>query len=203
MATYIESALGDFIKSILTKGIRTLKSPRFLPYSSFLLLIVGITTITAFVDQITRAEITTSFKDNLLFIELAASISFVLVGILLGRANITLQMSALLISVVGFTLIFRSDIIDNPTSTTFDIAAVFYVLWIAIVAFSTFSVIRELFANDTFGTILFLGKPEDDGKVMFSSFAWVLVIVNLGLGYFVLQNTGGSEAIQLSGIVII
>lgn len=202
MATYIESALGDFIKSILTKGIRTLKSPRFFPYTSFLLLIVGITTVTAFLDQLT-GEVPQSTKDNLLFLELAAAISFVWIGILLGRINIKFQISILIISTAGLFLFFKSDTLDDATKFTFDIAAIFYILWIGIVAFSTFSVVRDLIANETFGTILFLGKPEDDGKVMFSSLAWVLVFINIGLGYFVLQTEGISDGVYLSGVIII
>ncbi|MCE7736634.1 MAG: hypothetical protein GPJ54_17255 [Candidatus Heimdallarchaeota archaeon] len=201
MATYIESALGDFIKSILTRGIRTLKSPRFFPYSAFLLLIVLITTLTAFLDRV--SDVSDSIKDNLLFLELAAAISFVWVGIFLGRLNIKLQIVILMSSVIALILVFKSDIIADPTKFTFNIAAIFYILWIGIVAFSTFAVMRDLFANDTFGTILFLGKPEDDGNVMFSSFAWILVFVNIGLGYFVVQNYAESDAIYLSGIIII
>ncbi|OLS26218.1 MAG: hypothetical protein HeimC2_15880 [Candidatus Heimdallarchaeota archaeon LC_2] len=202
MATYIESALGDFIKSIMTRGIRTLKSPRFFPYSAFLFLIVGITTLTAFLDQITD-EVSDSLKDNLLFLELAAAISFVWIGIFLGRANIKFQIIAILGSTTGLTFFLKSEILDDPTKVTFNVAAVFYILWIGIVAFSTFSVIRDLIANETFGTILFLGKPEDDGKVMFSTLAWVLVFVNIGLGYFVLQTSGISDGIYLSGLIII
>ncbi len=203
MATYIESALGDFVKSILTRGIRTLKSPRFFPYSAFLLLIVIITTATAFMEQITGNGPSERFRDQLLFIELAASISFVFVGIFLGRINIKLQMLLLVGLISGLTFVFNSDILEDSTSTTMKIASIFYILWIAIVAFSTFALLRDLFANETFGTVLFLGKPEDDGKVMFSFLGWLLVFLNLGLGIFVIQKSDVSDAVHLSGVVII
>ncbi|MHA2404613.1 MAG: hypothetical protein ACXADH_16555, partial [Candidatus Kariarchaeaceae archaeon] len=107
MSTYIESALADFIKSILTRGIRTLKSPRFFPYTAFLLLIVIIGTLTAFYEDLSGKTLGDDYKDRLLYIEISVSIAFIAVGILLGRASTTLQMGAIMATVVGLASIFE------------------------------------------------------------------------------------------------
>ncbi|MDH5644493.1 MAG: hypothetical protein OEZ01_00710, partial [Candidatus Heimdallarchaeota archaeon] len=78
--TYIESALGDFIKNILTRGIRTLKSPRYAPYSIFLLIIVIISTVSIFLQPYFNI-ITDDTIDLMLFLEISVATSFVLVGL--------------------------------------------------------------------------------------------------------------------------
>lgn len=200
MPSYIESALYDFVKTILTRGIRTLKSPRFFPYSAFLLLIVTITTVTTFLDQVGQT-ISPNTRDIMLFVELSVSISFIVVGLFLGRLKTSIQMILLIGGSIALSFLFYNNIIPSADKVAINIAALLYIFWLGIVAFSTFALFRDLFANETVGTVLFLGKPEDDGKVMFSVFAWLFVIINFALGY-VIYSKATTSGVELSGLGI-
>ncbi|MHA2091132.1 MAG: hypothetical protein ACW98K_09760 [Candidatus Kariarchaeaceae archaeon] len=203
MSTYIESALADFIKSILTRGIRTLKSPRFFPYTAFLLLIVIIGTLTAFYEDLSGKTLGDDYKDRLLYIEISVSIAFIAVGILLGRASTTLQMGAIMATVVGLASIFEfGSVFDDPVDFGTKYAGIMYIFWIAIATFSTFALIRDLFASETFGTILFLGKPLDDGEVMFKWICFLLAIINFSLGYLVYTKSGISDSEEFTALII-
>ena len=201
--TYIESALGDFIKTILTRGIKTLKSPRFLPYTIFMLVFVISSTLLVFYEPVTGEPVSNSTNDLLLFAELSAALTFIIVGIFLSRRQIAVQVTVLIGLTGGIAALFLLDSVPIGEREASNIAAILYVLWIAIFTFSTFSLFKDLFAEGTSGTILFLGKPEDDGKVMFSFIAWILVVVNIGVGYFIYTTRPDSTALQVTAIIII
>ncbi len=201
--TYIESALGDFIKTILTRGIRTLKSKEYAPYSIFLLVMVFASTITTFIARFTEIKVSDVFVDYLLYIELSVAFGFIIVGILLGRVRHIFQIGSIIaIAIIG-TLLLQSDNISNTTEISLYLVATLYIIWIAIATFSTFALFRDLFASDVFGTILFLGKPEDDGKVMFSELGWMLVIVNIALGYVIFDKALPDTPLYYTAISIL
>lgn len=201
--TYIESALGDFLKSILTRGIRTLKSREYAPYSIFLLIVVFASTLTTFIVKFTEFTISDIFVDYLLYIELSVAFGFIIVGIGLGRGRHIFQIGSILaITIVG-TFLLSSDIIPNTTEISLYLVAMLYIIWIAIATFSTFSLFRDLFASDVFGTILFLGKPEDDGKVMFAQLGWLLVFLNISLGYVIFEKSTPGTPLYYTAISIL
>lgn len=205
--TYIENALYDFVKTILTRGIRTLKDPKYLPYTIFLILIVGASTIAAFIGDVSPISITLDQRDLLLYVELSAAIGFTIVGLFLGKFRTFFQMTALLSITGGLTIFWWLRIIPDTNNVAILVAAVYYIAWIAIAAFSTFSLFRDLFDNEVFGMVLFLGKPEDDGRPMFRLIAMILVFLNGALGYFVYTQGASSAtpstALTYSGIIIV
>lgn len=208
MSTYLESALWDFIKTILTKGIRTLKSPRFFPYTVFLLLIVITGTLATFIEEFSGSGLSDNRKNLLLYIEISAAIAFISVGMFLGRARIILQM----VSIVGIVGLMSGVFYDKhgilitvfgkETDLASSLAAMLYVLWIGIISFSTYSLIRDLFASDIFGTVLFLGKPEDNGEVMFKWICLILAGINFSLGYMIYTRDGILKSTEYTAIII-
>ncbi len=187
--TYIESALGDFIKSILTRGIRTLLSKRFIPYTIFLLLVTITSTMTAFVRQLfPQIEVPSEFIKILLFLELSTALAFITVGILMGRARPSIQIVGIISFMIIYLSVFYMGLVPNSDRVSLIISGSLYIFWVGIVTFSTFSLFRDLFANDIFGTILFLGEPEDHGKILFSLVGWILVFINFGLGYSIYKK---------------
>ncbi|MHA2248829.1 MAG: hypothetical protein ACXAD7_00640 [Candidatus Kariarchaeaceae archaeon] len=202
MATYLEHAIKDFIVSILTKGIRTLKSPKFFPYTVLLLFIVLTGTITAFFEDLTGSDVDTDVKDLLLFVEISAALAFIFVGIVLGRLNINIQILSIVSIVAALSAIFESGLLNDPARLASIIASILYLIWIVIVSFSTFALIRDLFASESFGTILFLGKPEDDGEVMFKWLCIISVFVNFTLGYLVFTKDGIPDSTEFTALII-
>ncbi len=201
--TYIESALFDFVKSIFTRGIRTLKSPRFLPYTSVLLIIVLFSTIATFLSQIVpNYNISADFIDLILYVELSAAIAFVFTGMLLGRSNAKIQLPVIFSIIIGtsLTMYLKLIIIDNTYALV--AVAIFYILWIGITTFSTFSLFRDLFGSNIFGTILFLGKQEDDGRPLFSGIGWILAILNFSLGLLLLKEAPTTALVFTSYVIM-
>jgi hypothetical protein len=199
--TYIESALGDFLKTILTRGIRTLKSKEYSPYAIFLLVVVLLSTLTTFIVRFTKIAVSDVFVDYMLYIELSAAFGFIIVGIGLGRVRHAFQIvSIFAITIIGTLLL---QFIPNSTDISLYLVAMLYILWIAIATFSTFALFRDLFASDVFGTILFLGKPEDDGKVMFAQLGWLLVFVNIAMGYVILDKSTPGTPLYYTAISIL
>lgn len=201
--TYLESVLGDFIKSILSRGINTLKSPRFSPYTLVLLIVVLLSTFSTFVNKILpKVEISDEFIDIILYIELTSALAFISVGILLGRSPIKMQIPLIIGMIIAGTLLLYSDFLPLTSDLALVAVGLLYITWIGVISFSTFSLFKDLFGNDTFGTILFLGKKEDDGKAMFSIIGWVLAALNFSLGYLLLTKTEGSDSLTFTAVVI-
>ncbi|MHA2503201.1 MAG: hypothetical protein ACXAE3_10040 [Candidatus Kariarchaeaceae archaeon] len=203
--TYIEKALYDFVRTIATRGIKTLTDAKYLPYSLFLLVVVGISTIAAFLDDLTGIAITPEIKDVLLYVELSTALAFLFVGLILGKLRLLFQVVVMFVITGGLTFVLYTEILGNASDLAMLAATLLYVLWIIVASFSTFSLFRDLFENDVFGLVLFLGKPEDDGRPMFSLIAWILIFVNIGLGVLIYQNGTDqqSTALVYSGIIII
>jgi len=205
--TYIENALYDFFKTILTRGVRTLTDPKYLSYSIFLGIILITTTISAFIGDIPFLDITINNyqRDILLYVELSAAMSFIVVGLILGKLRTSLQMLCLIALTIALSAIYYLGVIPDTNTFATLLAAVLYIVWITIAAFSTFSLFRDLFENEVFGMVLFLGKPKDDGRPMFRGIAFILALLNIALGYYIYSNgtDQNSTALTYSGIIII
>ncbi|MCY3412419.1 MAG: hypothetical protein INQ03_12350 [Candidatus Heimdallarchaeota archaeon] len=202
--TYIESILGDFIKSILTRGIRTLKSARFFPYTSVLLIVVIISTLISFIPRMVPSFIITSqTMDLILYVELAAALSFISVGSLLGRLDAKFQMPLLILLIVGLSAFLQTTVLSYAHELALILVGILYIAWIGIATFSTFSLFRDLFGSNIFGTMLFLGKRDDDGKAMFAVVGWLLAFINASLGYLLYTKAEGSTPLIFTSLIII
>ncbi|MDH5404499.1 MAG: hypothetical protein OEY49_18510, partial [Candidatus Heimdallarchaeota archaeon] len=147
--------------------------------------------------------ITDDTIDLMLFLEISVATSFVLVGLIFGRGNTAMQIIILITVSAMITTLFYFKFIPDGIVIAMLVASFFYIFWISIITFSTFSLFRDLFSNEIFGTVLFLGKPTDDGKAMFSLFGIVLALINGFLGYFIFINSGDSQSLKYTALIII
>ena len=204
--TYIENALYDFIKNILKKGITTLKNPDYIAYSIYFVIGILFTTLVTLIYSVFPIQMSEMLMNSLLDIELSIALSFLIVGLIFSNLEKAKQVILLTSLIVGFNGLFilLNDIfiVNNKLI----ISIVFYILWISISIFSSFALIRDLFNNDVLSTILFLGKPYDDGRPIFRFFVFLLAIFNTFLGVFIYDygiEQSSNAFIYLSIIIII
>ncbi|MEL0164334.1 MAG: hypothetical protein VW886_05105 [Candidatus Heimdallarchaeota archaeon] len=204
--TYIENALYDFIKNILKKGIIILKNPDYIAYSIYFVVGITFTTIVTLIYSVFPIDMSVEFMDLLLDIELSIALSFLIVGLIFSKLEKNKQViliTALIIGFNGLFLLLNDILIINNKII---ISIIFYIFWISISIFSSFALIRDLFNNDVLSTILFLGKPYDDGRPVFRFFVFILAIFNTFLGFFIYDygiEQNSNAFIYLSIIIFI
>ncbi len=201
--TYIESAISDFTRHVLTSGIRTLFTKRYLPFTLTGLIIVAMNSFVIIVGG--SSEYGTPENIRLfLSIEVAVSVSFFITGLILGRMHGGLQILGIVSLSALFAFLFNDGIISQEYIQY--MTAFLFLFWIVLGAISQYSFFRDFLGNPVFGGILFLGKHKDDGKVLFGGVVFFITIVNVVLGLMLLNlgiQEGSSIKIFLGGVIVL
>ena len=200
--TYIESAFSDFTRHVLTSGIRTLFTKKYLAFTLSGLIIVGMNSFVI----ILGADSSYATPENIklfLSLEVAISLSFFFAGLLLGRLNLLVQVLAIASLSALFTVLFYQGIIVQNYLQY--LTAFLFLFWIVVGTVSQFSFFRDFLGNPVFGGILFLGKHKDDGKVLFGGVVFLITLLNIVLGVmlFNLGLTDNSLVNLILGAIIV
>ena len=199
--SYVERAVYDYIIKIITDGIKVLFSKRFIIFTILLLAsaVVSVVVVNYQPDYKT--------VEIILLLMAAISISFVVAGLF---ARTLLSTMKRIILLAGVILVIG--IIGIGSSTQYlDISVIVNILlqyypliclllWTIFMPLAGFGFARGMFYNRVTGSLLFLGKPENDKKALFYVFFALLALVSLGLsiGIIVLKD---NIFIQFAGVV--
>ena len=199
--SYIERAVYDYIIKIITDGIRVLFSKRFIIFTILLLVSASVSVFVVYND------IEYSLVENFFLLMAAISISFIVAGIVARVFLSTLKRITVLASVIviiGAIGIGSSESVFN-VPVIVEILLQYYplfclLLWTVFMPLAGFGFARGMFYNRVTGSLLFLGKPENDKKALFYIFFALLALVSLGLGIgiFIFQE---NSYIKFAGIV--
>jgi len=190
--SYIEKATYDYIKKVLTNGIQVLVSRKFI-FFSFLFITVAIgNTVLAFIySSPTPAEIVT--LTWFFLAQIAASLSFVIFGIFgkhirrwLFRVISVLSLFIIFFGLIG--VIYITPSLESLFDLLFQgLPVLFMGLWCIIIPIASFSFVKNMFYSRFTGTILFLGKPDEDRASLFSGLVVICSIVSFFIGYYLIS----------------
>lgn len=199
--SYIERAAYDYIINIITDGIKVLFSKRFILFT-LLLLASGFLSI-----FIVRINNNPDLVQTFLLIQAAISISFIIAGLVARNLLSTLKRFLLLVVVIFIVAaigIGSSSQFLNITPVS-RILLEYYpllclLLWTFFMPLAGFGFARGMFYNRVTGSLLFLGKPENDKRALFYVFFALLALISmvLGIAIFVIQK---NSLIRYSGIL--
>lgn len=202
--TYIEEAVADFTKSVLTDGIKTLLTKKYLPYTLSAMVLIFLNSVVTLAGDYFNLQLSENQISLLLSIEISLGIAFVITGLFIARANLSVQLLFLLSAAVGLSAIFYYKLLSYSIAGI--LAATFYLGWIAVATISQFSFFRDLLGHPTIGGILFLGKPQDDGKVLFNGTVALITLLNIIMGGAIVKaglDTGTLSYIIIGAITIL
>ena len=164
--SYIERGIYDYFKKSLTDGMRVLLSRRFLLFT-LLMAIVGVftTALTAGV----MTGVVTGFDPDLiqliLYIEASLALAFILTG-LINRLLTKFLIKAFIVfffwiifSLIGVLTMNTPELMDMISEA---VALLCLFSWSIFIPLSTVWASQGLFYSKITGSILFLGKPEDN-----------------------------------------
>ena len=181
--SYVEKAFYRYIKSIFTTGFKVLFSKRYILYTIAFLLI-SITSSAFYVLQKTQAivsngELLQQLTTILISVELSFAVTYVIFGLFFARYPLKYWfVPALLTSAGGAAIIYYL-----PTIAPY-VAAICYITWIFISVFLSFSFSRNFWGNKVLGSIMFLGKPVDEGSILFAGIVFLFSLVNAGMSIY-------------------
>ncbi len=182
--SYVEKSFYWYLKRMLTSGFKLLFSRKYLPYSLFFIIIISATSILAYLRS-QNVQQALELYDFILKLELAVGTGFILTGIFLGKRSSVTQFSfIIIISILAFLGYSNVDPIVLDL-----LAASSYIIWIAISVFASYSMFRDLFGSKVLGTILFLGKKEGEGSILFAGPIALLLLGDLGIIWYAVQNS--------------
>ena len=199
--SYVEKAFYWYLRRMLTSGFKMLFSRKYLPYTFFFIAITTATSFISYFANKANLEIALKYYQELLIIEVAIGLGYIITGLLLGKKDALVQFVAIgIISIAGFFLLKL-----GPDNVPEILATSSYIAWIGISVFASFSMFRDIFGNKVLGTALFLGKPSGQGSILFAGPIFLVLIGDLGLIYYSLVNgealTRGSRlALLLFGL---
>ncbi len=199
--SYVEKAFYWYLRRMLTSGFKMLFSRKYLPYTLFFIVITTATSFISYFANNANIDIALKYYQELLVIEVAIGLGYIITGFLLGKQDALIQFVAIgIISVVSFFILKFA-----PENVPEILATASYIVWIGISVFASFSMFRDIFGNKVLGTALFLGKPSGQGSILFAGPVFLVLVGDLGLIYYSLINgealTRGSRlALLLFGI---
>ena len=199
--TYIERAISDFTREVMVSGIRTLFTPKYLPFTFIGILIVVINSFIIFLGQISSTLATENVISFLLAAEISVGIAFFLAGIFFGRFHIILQVSFITLIIVTLTFLLYSNVVSLTIIQY--VTGFLFVFWIILGSISQFTFFRDFLGNRITGGILFLGKPSDDGKILFRGVVAVLTVFNIISGVTILFIANNNPTEIFIAILII
>lgn len=184
--SYVEKAFYQYIKSIFTTGIKVLFSKKYIFYTIAFILISITSTVFYLIEkqlENVSGEILGKTGDILIAIELSVAVTYVFFGIFFAKYPIKFWVGpAFFTSVGGAVLLYFVDIISPY------VAAIGYLCWILVSVFITFSLSRNFWGNKVLGSIMFLGKQEGGGTILFGGLVFVLTLINAGMGGFLIYK---------------
>ncbi|NPD89483.1 MAG: hypothetical protein HGN29_12255 [Asgard group archaeon] len=184
--SYVEKAFYKYIKSIFTTGIKVLFSRKYIFYTVAFILITITSTVFYLIErqlQNVSGEILGIVGDILVAIELSAAVTYVFFGICFARYPFKFWVGpAFLTTAGGAVLLYFVDVISPY------IATIGYLSWILVSVFITFSLSRNFWGNKVLGSIMFLGKQDGEGTIIFGWFVFVLTLTNAGMGGFLIYK---------------
>lgn len=199
--SYIERAVYDYVIKIITDGIKVLFSKRFLIFT--ILLLAAAVVSVGVVNSNAKPDLVKTF----LLIMAAISISFIVAGLVARTLLSTMKRIILLIIVIAIIAIVgvgsSSQFANIPVIV--NILLQYYpllclLLWTIFMPLAGFGFSRGMFYNRVTGSLLFLGKPENDKKALFYiPFALLAVAsIGLGIGIFFLKS---ETILKVAGLV--
>ena len=182
--SYVEKAFYKYIKSIFTTGIKVLFSKKYIFYTIAFVLISITSTVFYLIEkqlENVSGEILGKTGDVLIAIELSVAVTYVFFGICFARYPLKFWVGpAFLTSIGGAVLLYFVEIISPY------IAAIGYLCWILVSVFITFSLSRNFWGSKVLGSVMFLGKQDGEGTILFGWFVFVLTLANAGMGGFLI-----------------
>ncbi len=200
--TYLESAITDFTKSVLTDGLRTLFTKQYLPYTLAAVSLIVFNSVVSLSGNVFGYQLNKETVDLLLAVEVSLGLAFVLTGLTISRFEkywLDILLIFLFAGIIFYA--FYTGIISFVYVGY--VAGVLFILWMVVATISQYTFFRDLFGHYVFGGILFFGKPEDDGKVLFDGTIGFITLVNIGLGYLIYQHDKSNQSLQFLGLMII
>ena len=185
--SYVEKAFYKYIKNIFTSGFKVLFSRRYIFYTLAFVLISLTSTIFYLIRKSVEVGPPGSLKviaDILIAIELSVAITYVLFGLFFSKYQLKYWVPPAILSAVGGAVLIYFVPIISPY-----IASICYFSWIIVSIFLTFSLSRNFWGNKVLGSIMFLGKPADEGTIIFSGIAFFFSLVNSVLAGYVIYDS--------------
>ncbi len=199
--SYVERAVYDYIIKIITDGVKVLFSKRFIIFTILLLAsaVVSIVVVNYQPDYKT--------VEMILLLMAAISISFIVAGLFARTLLSTMKRIILLAGVIVVIGIIgigaSSQYLNIPVIV--DILLQYYpilclLLWTIFMPLAGFGFARGMFYNRVTGSLLFLGKPENDKRALFYIFFALIALASLGLsiGIVILKD---NIFVQFAGVI--
>lgn len=199
--SYIERALYDYILNIITDGIKVLFSKRFILFTILLLASAIVSSL------VVNIENDPNLVETFLLIQAAISISFIAAGfsarILLSTFKRFLVLFIVIVVIAAIGIGSSSQFLD--ISAVSEVLLEYYpiiclLLWTFFMPLAGFGFARGMFYNRVTGSLLFLGKPENDKKALFYIFFALLSIISFGLGLAIFYMQPNSY-VKYSGLL--
>ena len=189
--SYVERALYDYVKKILTEGLQVLFSKRFIIFTILLLVSGGLTiSIVALEGQ---QDINFDVVQNAFILLTSISFGFIVAGLLAKRfLSIWLRFIIMVIAIsitlgIGVISIVFDFLPDTLTTFYLEIYPILcFLLWTLLMPIASFGFAKGLFYNKILGSALFLGKPKEDNQSIFSGLFALLAIFGLFVGVYML-----------------
>ncbi len=185
--SYVEKAFYQYVKNIFTSGFRILFSKKYFFYTLAFILI----SVTSTVFYLIGANIESSSADTLkeigsilIKVELSFAVTYVFFGLFFARFPVKYWIAPAFLAAAGGSALLYFLPIMSPF-----IAALGYLGWILISIFLTFSLSRNFWGNRIFGSVMFLGKKDNEGSVLFGIVVFIISLINLAMtGYLIYRS---------------
>ncbi|MHA1867581.1 MAG: hypothetical protein ACTSVB_07365 [Candidatus Heimdallarchaeaceae archaeon] len=188
--SYVEKALYQYIKGIFVDGFKVLFSKKYVVYTSIFLASIISTTVlyTLQALQVNIGIDLNNLSSLFLKIELALALTYFLSGLILARYPVYFWIIPVLIFTGGLVVVFYflPDILKVIPDLSPYFAVIFYLSWIILSVFLSFSLSRNFFGNKYLGSALFLGKKKNEGGILFSGIIFIVALVNLAISSYLL-----------------
>lgn len=176
--SYVEKAFFHFLKQMLVGGFKALFGRRYVWYTAIALGSICVSTV-----YFGAREFGSGVKDTpfIYYAELGIAFALVIGGVLFSRLEPIMQIP-LLIIVAGASAALFQVIEVVPISSYFAILSL--AIWLSVTVIASFTFSRNLLGSKAAGSIMFLGKPQDEGGIIFGGFLNILFIADLLSGIY-------------------
>lgn len=179
--SYLERGIYDYIFKILTDGVKVLFNKRFIIFT-LLLLLSGLISIFVLIN---KSNLEQELIQNFLLLQSAIAISFIVAGLFAKRMLSTIRRFVLVIVIIILIIVLglgssqeslNIPIINQILLEYFPVICL--LLWTLFMPIAGFGFARGMFYNRITGSLLFLGKPEEDKKAIF--YVFIIIITFIG-----------------------
>ncbi len=191
--SYVEKAFYMYLRSTLTAGIKVLFSRRFIFFTMAIIITAAISTIASWMisSENSMIKLTLEQLDIIYSIEIGVAISFIILGLLAKRVRANLiriplitVLSLIFVAMIVGTkqLNVLSSKINSLLVDAFPLLAFF--AWCIMVPLAAYGFSKGLLANKVNGSLLFMGKPKNEPRAVFSLIFDLIFIITLGIGIY-------------------